>query len=250
MSPSKLVAFDVETTGLDPNEDEIIELAIITLNGDLDKIDETCQRYKPYTDIHPDAADVHGITNEDLENKPPFHHHAPKIQELIEEVDGLIAYNAKFDCEFLDQQLKDAGHDGIPVDTPIIDPYLIFREQFPRTLEAAVRYYTGDELENAHEALADTRAAVDVLDEQLDHNGWPDNLDDADDPPGRTYLDWACKFYRDEDGVARFNFGKNKGEATRNHPQYLLWMRSSVTDFSENTKQWASRLLDEWREQR
>ena len=70
MSTENIIVFDTETTGTDPQEDQVIEIAIQSGLGP-DAEMET-QRFKPSVPIKPAAQAVHGISIEDLKDCPPF----------------------------------------------------------------------------------------------------------------------------------------------------------------------------------
>ena len=66
-----LVVFDLESTGLNITEDRIIELSYVKVypNG---QQEVKTYRFNPGKTIPQQAIDVHGITNEELENEPTF----------------------------------------------------------------------------------------------------------------------------------------------------------------------------------
>jgi DNA polymerase-3 subunit epsilon len=95
---------DVETTGLSPAQDEIIELCIVLFsfdynNGQLVRIEEEYVGLRePSCGIHPEAARVNGITRADVYGKDLDY---DRVAELIERADFLIAHNASFDRNFM-----------------------------------------------------------------------------------------------------------------------------------------------------
>jgi uncharacterized protein (DUF3820 family) len=121
-----------------------------------------------------------------------------------------------------------------------------------RTLETAVRLFTGGELgDKAHTALGDTAILPNVLEgmaQQLDPSGtwrWngsePSTLEtfqEVSQPPHE--IDRAGKFTI-QDGRVLFNFGKYKGEPA-DRLDYLEWMLKQ--DFPPDTKGVAARLLE------
>ncbi len=109
-----------------------------------------------------------------------------------------------------------------------------------RTLVAAYRFYCGGELENAHSAMADTRATYDVLKGQLDRY---DSLRNdvgylAEFSRMGNNLDLAARIVQDANGVPVFNFGKHKGkpvkDVLRREPSFYDWIMQG--DFPKNTK--------------
>lgn len=92
---------DVETTGLDPEKDQVVELAAV-LVPTKDKKSITIRRstlIDPGMVIPPDAMGIHHISNKDVKGKP-------KIEEALLSVLGReafipAAHNAGFDSKFL-----------------------------------------------------------------------------------------------------------------------------------------------------
>jgi DNA polymerase-3 subunit epsilon len=113
----------------------------------------------------------------------------------------------------------------------LIDSLIIYHQKEPRDLTAAVKYYCKKELVGAHGAMADTVAAMDVLEAQLTR--YPDLPQDAAGlnqfcrKPDERFVDSQRKFYW-KDGEAAFNFGKHKGELLRDMAKkqrdYLEWL--------------------------
>ena len=128
-----------------------------------------------------------------------------------------------------------------------MDVQNIFHKMEQRTLVAAYKFYCGKDLENAHSALADTKATLEVLEAQLDR--YQDTLQNdvaflADFTRMSRGVDLACRFVYDENNVEVVNFGKYKGQAVkdvlRKDPNFRFWMLQG--DFTQNTKQTLERL--------
>ena len=129
----------------------------------------------------------------------------------------------------------------------MVDVQNIFHKMEQRTLVAAYKFYCGKDLENAHSALADTRATLEVLEAQLDR--YPETLKNdvsflADFTQMFRGVDLACRFVYDDNGVEIVNFGKYKGQTVkdvlRKDPAYKRWILQG--DFTQNTKQTLERL--------
>ena len=103
------VVLDTETTGLEPAEGHrIIEVACIELY-DRRPTGRHFHRYlNPERAVDLAASQVHGMTNEDLSDKPRF---ADIADELLGFVEGaeLLIHNAAFDVGFLDAELDGLG---------------------------------------------------------------------------------------------------------------------------------------------
>ena len=93
------VVIDVETTGLDADHDEIVEVAAIRYSND--EIKEAFQTYvKPITPISEKVSKINGITNEMLENAPHFSQIAAELEDFIG-TSNLVGHNIEFDIKFL-----------------------------------------------------------------------------------------------------------------------------------------------------
>ncbi len=242
----KLIFLDFEGTGTDPHNDRIVEICMLVSDGD-----DLITRVNPGVPIPAEATAVHGITNDDVRDAPPFRRLARVIQQLI---DGavLIGYSCRrYDTVLLDAELRRAGQPGLPLDeegriqVQEIDLYQLWMRSEPRTLVAAAKRFAGVDLENAHSAEADTRVLPHLLAgmraafglgeasiEEMCALCVPDGAVDRDG-----------KFLRREDGVVVFNFSNSKGKPVHDDPGLLRWMLNK--DFSPETKAIARRFLDE-----
>ena len=100
------IVLDTETTGLEPSEGHnIIEIGCVEMFNRRVTGKTYHQYIKPERDVDEEAVQVHGITNDFLEDKPKF---SEVMDEFIEFVRGaeLIIHNAPFDIGFLDAELE------------------------------------------------------------------------------------------------------------------------------------------------
>ncbi|WP_420598265.1 DNA polymerase III subunit epsilon [Neptuniibacter sp.] len=100
------IVLDTETTGLEPSEGHnIIEIGCVEMFNRRVTGKTYHQYIKPERDVDEEAVQVHGITNDFLEDKPKF---SEIMDEFIEFVRGaeLIIHNAAFDIGFLDTELE------------------------------------------------------------------------------------------------------------------------------------------------
>lgn len=225
------VAFlDIESTGLSIAQDRIVELAVLIVHPDGSTV-ERVRRFNPEMPIPKGASDVHGITDEEVRDEAPFRQRARALAALLDPCD-LAGFNIRrFDLPMLAAEFRRVG---VPFDMTarrLLDAQLIFHREEPRDLAAAVRFYLGEEMVDAHSALADIRASADVFWAQLRrYKHLPPNLDGIQSyldeiAPYRTELDrW---FDRKRDGLV-FRRGKHAGtslmEVAESAPDYLQWM--------------------------
>jgi DNA polymerase-3 subunit epsilon len=92
---------DVETTGLYPSTDRVVEIAVVQLNADAEITAEFCTLINPRRDVGPTR--LHGITAADVTTAPTFEAAAATLWQLLS---GriLVAHNASFDSRFLDAE--------------------------------------------------------------------------------------------------------------------------------------------------
>ena len=119
------IAFDTETTGVDPASDRIVTAAMVNFaNGEVTKEHEWLLKLD--IPIPPASTQVHGITDEHSQAHGQQEHEAlVEIHEqLISRAVPIVTFNATFDVNMLNANL--ARH-GIPTITeiPIICPYVL-----------------------------------------------------------------------------------------------------------------------------
>ena len=152
-----LVVFDIESTGVVPQRDRIVEIAVLKVMPD-GTTRNTVRRINPQMPIPHAASAIHGITDEDVADCPTFADIAEKLLNYIEGCD-LAGYNISgFDVPLLETEFKRCGLDLDTASRKIIDAYSIFCKLYPRTLTAAYKFFCGKDLEGAHGAAADTQA--------------------------------------------------------------------------------------------
>ena len=109
------VVVDVETTGLDPQNDRIVSVALIrssfeSLRDNPNGLHgETMDALvNPQRRIPKQASRIHGITDEDMSDKGPFSDIAQELRNFIGDL-PIIAHNLSFDKRFLNAEFKRAG---------------------------------------------------------------------------------------------------------------------------------------------
>ncbi|MFO8073492.1 MAG: 3'-5' exonuclease [Polyangia bacterium] len=229
-----IIFFDLETTGTDPRRDRIVELAAVKLRPDGSREDK-CRRFNPQIPIPKEAIAVHGITDEEVRDEPPFAKVAKGPQGVAAYFAGcdLGGYNViHFDIPMLRAELERAGEKLDLSQVSVIDAYRIFTSREPRDLSGAVRFYLGRTHGEAHSAVGDVRATIEVLEAQLDRYRdlprEPRSLDAAVRDPEEVDLRGKLKWI---DGEVAINFGRHKGRSlrylSREEPDYIRWMIDS-----------------------
>ena len=234
-----IVFFDLETTGVDPCKDRIVEISLVKVMPDGSKEVKT-RRINPQMHIPEAASAVHHIYDKDVADCPTFREIAKSLWAYIEGCD-FGGYNSnKFDIPVLVEEFLRAGLDVDLHKSRFIDVQNIFHKMEQRTLVAAYKFYCGKELDEAHSAEADTLATYEVLLAQLDR--YPELKNEVDylaefSSRGKC-ADYAGRIVFDEKGVEVFSFGKHKGrpvaEVFRTEPSYYAWMMNG--DFPLYTK--------------
>jgi len=107
MAQKSYVAFDLETTGLSAEEDEIIEIgAVKVFNGVI--IERYGQLVKPHCSVPAGATKVNHITDDMLKDKPHVSSVLPVFLNFVGNL-PLIAHNARFDISFLQTAAEECG---------------------------------------------------------------------------------------------------------------------------------------------
>lgn len=239
-----IVFLDVETTGVDTEKDRIVELAVCKILPNGERIIKT-QLFNPEMPIPTAASDVHGLTDEMVKDCPTFKQKAKGLHDFIYGCD-LGGYNSNsFDIPLLYNEFSRSGIEWDYSSVHFIDVFNIYKIQHPRTLSEVYRSYTGNILNDAHDAKVDILATVEIFEKQLELHELPYSIPEIAkycnyDKP---VLDLSGKFTTDENGVIFLNFGKFKGQPAINNIDFLLWMCKS--NFSSDTLKIARKIIHE-----
>ncbi len=157
-----IVVFDIETTGLSTDEDEIIELGAVKICDG--KIVEKFSTFaKPSIEIPYEVVNLTGITDEMVDKAPPIEW---VLEEFYDFVQGcvLCGHNIiNFDIKFIRRLGREFG---IEFDNPLLDTYNLARTSGLRTTKfnlGTVTKLLGISLEGAHRAWNDAFATAQVL---------------------------------------------------------------------------------------
>lgn len=240
-----LITLDLETTGIQVASDRIIEICMIKVNPD-GTSETITERINPTIPIPKDSYDIHGISDEDVKDKPTFVQRASTFAKFIGNAD-LAGYNAiKFDFPLLVEEFLRANIEFDIKARKLVDVQNIFHKMEPRNLAAAYKFYCNTELENAHSAEADTIATYEILKSQLDMYEQTEYKDKdgnitqpiVNDISALSEFSHHTKnadlighiIFNDKDEEV-FNFGKYKGKSVadtfKREPQYYDWMMKS-----------------------
>lgn len=247
-----IVFFDLEATGLNIIQDRIVQVGFVKIFADGRPSEDLEMKINPTIPVSPEAEAIHGLSNEMLANEPTFQQVAQQLFDFIGDAD-LGGYNSnRYDVPLLQEEFFRAGHYLDTNTRRLIDAQQIFYRMEPRTLSAALKFYAGKTMENAHDALADVRATVDIFEGQLkkyaganfeDHDGKITQPFESMDSVAafcqdERFLDATRRLKKGPDGTPQFNFGKYAGQNVADvfakDTGYLKWILSK--DFSTEVK--------------
>lgn len=246
-----LCFFDLETTGINITQDRILEIAVIKVmpNGEIIKKSNVIN---PTIPILPESTAIHGISNEDVKDKPTFKEVAKDYAKFFEGAD-LAGFNIlKFDVPVLVEEFLRADVDFDYSRKKLIDAQKIFHLMEKRNLAAAFKFYCEKDMTDAHSAEADTQATMEVLFAQIERyenqevtDGLgnkvgvvQNNMEELHKLTASNLVDLAGRIIKNEKDEVIFNFGKHKGKAVlqvlKDEPSFYEWMMKG--DFPLDTK--------------
>lgn len=156
-----VICFDVETTGLDPDIDEILQISVINGKGE-----ELINTYvKPYYTVEwKEAERINGITKEMVANAPYAYELIDDLKELFSTANTWIAYNGQLDLNFLKHlgiqvnenvEIVDVMYDFAPLYGEWSEYYDCYKWQKLSTCASFFSYEY-----NAHDSLEDVKATL------------------------------------------------------------------------------------------
>ncbi|MEI6790649.1 MAG: 3'-5' exonuclease [Myxococcaceae bacterium] len=163
------LVIDTETTGLDANQNRVIEIAWVLFEGRKEVASEA--RFCAIPELVPEEiTGITGISNSMLEGQPVFAEHIDAFLAAASRAAFVVAYNANFDRLFIEAEFARVGK-TMPVFT-WVDPCVYIREfdryqKGKKLSDAASRW--GVSLQGAHRALADAKAAGHLLIKLMPH---------------------------------------------------------------------------------
>ncbi len=254
----RIVAFDTETTGLNPEEGHrVIEFAGVELRLDGDGRVAAAVRHEwlfnPGVPIPREVTEVNHIRDEDVADAPPFDVRAAEIHALLAG-SVIVAHNLPFDQRFLTSEFARSNL-GWPVTAAEVDTSDLSRMYFKearshRLGELCTRLNV--ELVEAHRAGNDAEACGRCFLGMADRFGAPAELDGLgdwgdviQDPAGSEFVG------RDATGVLLFREGPSAGQPVQSHPETLAWIGMArerrdgawAWRYPEPLRRWAARWL-------
>lgn len=166
VSPRRFAVIDVETTGLDPHTDRILQVAAVVVDesGHVVESFDTVVRPESPSEYEHGAEHVHGISRDDVQNGMPLRVAIERLKQISNNA-VFTAHNARFDLGFLSAEASRVGTEWT-VDTVIDTLHLSraldsSREYSHRLTDLCERY--GIQRDRAHNALSDARATAELL---------------------------------------------------------------------------------------
>lgn len=234
---NNIVAFDLETTGLNTQTDHIIQIGLVKFDkSTYEELGHIMFYIKPETNfsIDPYAQEKHGISKDFvIENGVLLRDVWSEISEFIGDCD-ILSYNGNsFDVPMLYNNLKRYNLEFDFVSRKYYDSMVVERKRIQYKLSETYKRYTGEELEDAHDALADVRATVQVFKHQFEQV--PDMFNDTEftmiSPEGFVKIN--------DDNELVFTSGKYRGKRTndicKTDPSYIRWVVEKFSSITVET---------------
>ncbi len=168
-----IVVLDTETTGLNPLEDGVVELAYVYLDPCTNRVEDAESRlFNPGVPIPPEVRAVHHIRDDDIAGKRPVSEYL--LETSWAGVEAFAAHNLSFDWGFIGKEM--------PQDIPLICTYrcsLHLYPEAPNHSNQTLRYWLGVEPQwpdgfedtragSAHRALFDAYVTTAILGRMLE----------------------------------------------------------------------------------
>ncbi|MBQ0786834.1 MAG: ribonuclease H-like domain-containing protein [Oceanihabitans sp.] len=231
--------FDLETTGINISKDRIVEISILKVFPD-GRQESNTWKVNPEMHIPEEVTLIHGISDEDVADKPTFKELAKEINNVIKDSD-LGGFNSnRFDIPLLAEEMLRADMDFDMKNRASVDVQTIFHKMEQRTLVAAYKFYCGKDLTDAHSAEADTNATFEVLKAQIEKYDTLENDTKflAEFSSRKKFADFAGFLAFNKEGEECFSFGKHKNkrvvDVLSKEPGYFGWLLNA--DFPLYTK--------------
>lgn len=238
----KVAILDVESTGVNTNEDRIVQIAVFLCDMNLNRTTDTIQSLvNPQVDIPAEATEVHSITDEMVSSAPKFSEIGPGLLSMIEGC-HIGGYNVRFDILILMTEFTRIGLELNLNGRMILDPYTTLIKMEPRDQSSVYKTFTGKEMVDAHDAAADISATHEIMVAQINKYGFNslEEMYKVSEPENQCDLSGKIKM---KNGVPVFAFGKHYEKPIAENKSYLNWMMSA--DMPADTKKWIEKYLNQ-----
>jgi DNA polymerase III epsilon subunit len=158
---NRTIAFDVETTGLEPAQGAmILEIGAVSIVNDRISVEDGFEKLvNPGIHIPDEITAINGITDDMVRDAPSVETVLPEFLHFVRDC-PLVAHNAPFDVGFINHALISLGM--APLHNPVIDTLSMSRSLFPRCRHHSLDHvlnrlnipYTPDQ---RHRSSADAR---------------------------------------------------------------------------------------------
>lgn len=247
---ARIIAFDTETTGLDPAKDEIIAIAMVTLDEHFNEVGRKAIFAQPDVKVSEEAAKINGYVYEEWEARGAVSQVMlfAEVHEFIRSQKAKkplipMGHNVGFDINFLKalfkkNEAKDYGrlmsyHSMDTIGITMFCDLAKFDKlnSAYKLTELCERF--GITLDNAHDATADIDATIELF--RTLYKGMGGDTSELPEPVRVNNM------LKKVAGVWKVNGGKHKGRSVESvateAPDYLEWMLNKFDDLSPEQKE-------------
>ena len=153
-----LVSLDLETTGLSPGKDKIIEIGAVKTDSNGNQIEEFNSLVNPGILISDFIENLTGISNDDVLNSLKFADIVDEFQSFLDD-SIIIGHNIEFDLRFLSEE-------GLKLNNKFVDTWRFSQIMLPDLLDlslGSICNYLDINQQNAHRALSDSKFTLEVF---------------------------------------------------------------------------------------
>lgn len=218
MEEQQFVCLDCETTGLNPKEDRVIEIACVVFTLDK-KLDEFETLIDPLREIPETSIAIHHITQKMVAGKPRIEEVLPKVLDFVGS-HIIVGHGIQFDIEAISHSCDRAGISRNLRNNPFIDTLRMARlyGESPINSLEHLRKHFNIEAEIAHRAMSDVVVNIEVFKQLF---------------KGYSNLKQLNKILAKPILLKEMPLGKHKGRPFKDIPvQYLRW--AAHQDFDQD----------------
>ena len=153
-----LVSLDLETTGLSPGKDKIIEIGAVKTDSNGNQIEEFNSLVNPGILISDFIENLTGISNDDVLSSLKFVDIVDEFQSFLDD-SIIIGHNIEFDLRFLSEE-------GLKLNNKFVDTWRFSQIMLPDLLDlslGSICNYLDINQQNAHRALSDAKFTLEVF---------------------------------------------------------------------------------------